>query len=104
MYALDYDQDILNYLSKESNGGINCFMSNNLLLYKEKFNSVFSFDVFEHLLDPLEQAKLIYKSLKSNGSCITSVPNFNSYLHRLNLSINEYFVTQAILTTLLVDH
>ena len=91
IYALDFNKELLNYLSDESNGIVHGIINYDLENYKNFFDLVFSFDVFEHLSDPLNQSLLIYKSLKKNGSCIISVPNFNSYFFKVDISSHPYF-------------
>lgn len=91
IYAMDYTQKLIEYIKNESNGKINGMLNSELNKYKNFFELIFSFDVFEHLSDPIDQAILLYDSLKDNGTCIISVPNFSSYFFRIDISNHLYF-------------
>lgn len=91
VYALDFNKELLSYLSNESNGIINVIQNYDLKNYQNYFDLVFSFDVFEHLINPLKQAILINESLKKNGTFIICVPNFNSYFFKVDISKHLYF-------------
>lgn len=82
---------MLNFLADESNGIINVLLNDDLINYQNYFDLVFSFDVFEHLSDPLKQVTLINEALKCNGTCVICVPNKNSYFFKVDISSHPYF-------------
>lgn len=52
---------------------------------KESFDAVHSNQVFEHLFDPFENIKEIYKILKPNGIVLINVPNYNALSIKLGI-------------------
>lgn len=91
IYALDFNKELLNYLSDQSNKIINVIRNYEIKNYHNYFDLVFSFDVFEHLSDPLSQVIQINNAIKKDGICIICVPNFNSYFFKVNISKHPYF-------------
>ena len=56
-----------------------------------EYDLIVSFDVFEHLSDPVKSLSMLIKNLKNNGLVFISVPNFSSYFSKINLSKHPYF-------------
>ena len=61
----------------------------------QEFDLISSVDVFEHLTDPVETLKRLYKKTRTGGHVFISVPNFNSYFSRVCLGIHPYFAYPA---------
>ena len=60
-----------------------------------EFDLISSVDVFEHLTDPVETLKRLYKKTRTGGHVFISVPNFNSYFSRVCLGTHPYFAYPA---------
>ena len=56
-----------------------------------EYDLIVSFDVFEHLADPVKNLFILIKNLKNNGLVFISVTNFSSYFSKINLSKHPYF-------------
>lgn len=86
------------------------------------FDGAMSVEVFEHLFDPLQSAKELYRVIKPGGTVILTVPNFGYHEHRMlallraqvpsepeNVKINRYngvhirFFSKLMLSRLLQD-
>ena len=73
------------------NKKINCLPLKSLRNEPE-FDLILSYDVFEHLKDPVKELSILTKNLNSNGLIFISVPNFSSYFNKINISKHPYFV------------
>jgi len=56
-----------------------------------KIDVATSFDVIEHVQDPVAYAKEIYDSLHDNGKLYLKTPNFYDILHELNAEVFDPF-------------
>ena len=71
MYGYENDISRINTLKKKEK--IN--LVKDLSLYKNYFDYVFLFHVFEHLENPDEILKKLKKNFKKNGRIILEIPN-----------------------------
>ena len=56
---------------------------------KEKYNSIYLFDVIEHIFDYKNMLKNIVKSLNKNGNLIITTPNMLSLKNRLEILVGK---------------
>jgi 2-polyprenyl-3-methyl-5-hydroxy-6-metoxy-1,4-benzoquinol methylase len=84
VYGFDISNDTINLL-KEFSDKIKFQRFNicedNISGYENKFNHIFSCDVYEHVEDPQLMLNNIYKMLKENGNLSITFPNFNDHGH-----------------------
>lgn len=58
---------------------------------KPQYDLIVSFDVFEHLANPVSELCMLNKKLNHDGLMFISVPNFASYFSKINLGKHPYF-------------
>ena len=77
-YVYGYENDISRINTLKKKGKIN--LVKDLSLYKNYFDYVFLFHVFEHLENPDEILKNLKRTLKKNGRIILEIPNSKDFL------------------------
>lgn len=92
--ATDFSYEAISHIS-ELNNKIRLAALEEFWSSDQEFDLISSVDVFEHLIDPVETLKRLYKKTKTGGHVFISVPNFNSYFSRVCLGIHPYFAYPA---------
>jgi len=62
----------------------------------ESFNAVTSFQVFEHLPDPLENARILHGLLRKGGVILIEVPNFDTWSMKVLGPRHRHFVQDHV--------
>jgi len=82
--GVDIDKNCVQQLRSE---GITCYQGSLTEVIDEiipnKFDAIILCQVFEHIYNPIETLKLLYKLLNQNGFIYITVPNSNSWEARL---------------------
>ena len=92
--AVDYSYSAISHL-KKNNKYIKILTSEDFFNDKTQDSEIYfllSVDTLEHMDDPLDFLRKIYKKINKGARVFLSVPNFDSYFSRIKLGCHPYFV------------
>ncbi len=88
--ATDFSQNVLEVIHMHS-PNVRVVSNDNFWNLEDKYDLIVSFDVFEHLIDPLKLLRELASKLQVGGCIFISVPNFSSLFFSFSLIKHPYF-------------